>query len=368
MNDRRFSLTIGVLLLACHARAALPMKTKALDFTFDGKRLSGVLDLPATTQPSAIVIFVHGHGRTDAVAGKWYYDLRSRFAELGLASYVWDKAGCGRSGGEYDHGQSVQNGAREVLAAISELKRRRIAGSQRIGLWGISRAGWICPLVIEQLPTVAFWISVSGTDDKESFGYLLETNLRIEGRSESEARSLAAEWRRGNDVFRKGGSWEEHQRATRNLRKLRQDPLFKSLMGEEGTEEGYLRDQKAFIAENHPFDESSGLMIYVPGFRELLGRIRCPVLALFGESDSIVNWRRTRSLYKDTLGSGKNPTLTVRTFPECSHAMQQCKTCGIREDRESTGGRQPCHGYYEAMTSWIKEKGFARSSGLGGAS
>jgi hypothetical protein len=73
-----------------------------------------------------------------------------------------------QSEGTYDHNQSVQSGAREVLAAIGELKRRNVAGSDHIGLWGISRAGWICPLVIEKVPSVAFWISVSGTDDKET--------------------------------------------------------------------------------------------------------------------------------------------------------------------------------------------------------
>ena len=100
-----------------------------------------------------------------------------------------------------------------------------MAGTDRIGLWGISRAGWICPLVIEALPSIAFWISVSGTDDKESFAYLLETNLRIDDRSAVEARALAAEWRGGLEMFRKGGSWADNQEATRNLR---QDPLLET--------------------------------------------------------------------------------------------------------------------------------------------
>ena len=306
---------IGLTLLACQLYASEPMKTESLDFQFAGKRLSGTLDLPADRPPSAIVVFVMGHGKTDVVAGRWYYDLRSRFVEAGLGCYLWDKAGCGKSEGEYDHGQTVESSAQETLAAIAELKRRGIAGSDRIGLWGISRAGWICPLVIEQLPSVAFWISVSGTDDKESFGYMLETNLRIEGRSESVARSLITEWRRGNEIFRKGGSFEENQRATE---KLREDPFFKVFFGEEVTKAAYLRQQKTFIAEHHPFDEASRLMIYVPGFRQILKTIRCPVLALFGEKDSVVDWRSTMALYKETIGSGVNADLVIKTFPNCN--------------------------------------------------
>ncbi|HXB54241.1 MAG TPA: CocE/NonD family hydrolase [Vicinamibacteria bacterium] len=357
MNARSLPAAIGLTLLSCQLYAAEPMKTESLDFQFDGKRLSGTLDQPADRPPSAIVVFVLGHGKTDVVAGRWYYDLRSRFVEAGLGCYLWDKSGCGKSEGEYDRDQTVQSSAQETLAAIAELKRRGIAGSDRIGLWGISRAGWICPLVIEQLPDVAFWISVSGTDDKESFGYMLETNLRIEGRSESVVRSLITEWRRGNEIFQEGGSFEENQRATENLR---QDPFFKSFFGEEKTKAAYLLEQKTFIAEHHSFDEASGLMVYVPGFRQILKEIRCPVLALFGEKDSVVDWRSTMALYKETIGRGVDADLAIKTFPSCNHNMLQCRTCGVREDRETTGPRQPCDGYQGAIITWVKEKGSFR--------
>ena len=46
-------------------------------------------------------------------------------------------------------------------------------------------------------------------------------------------------------------------------------------------------------------------MIYVPGFRELLRRLDVPVLALFGEQDRNVDWRKTRALYTETIG--RNP-------------------------------------------------------------
>ena len=341
-----------MLLLSSGLFAAEPIRTEPFEFSFDGTRLSGVLGLPVGRSAVGVVVLVHGHGKTDAVAGKWYLDLRSHFAELGLASLMWDKAGCGRSGGEYDHDQSVQSGAKEVLAAIAELKRRGLAGTDRIGLWGISRAGWICPLVIEALPSIAFWISVSGTDDKESFGYLLETNLRIEGRSAAEARALTAEWRRGLEVFRKGGSWADNQEATRNLR---QDPFFDEYFGEQGTEQAYRASQKKFVAEKHPFDEASGLMIYVANFREKLEKIHCPVLALFGEKDSIVDWRRTLALYEQTIGRDDGARLTVKTFPACNHNLQRCQTGGFRETR--TAPSPPaCDGYFETITDWLQAR------------
>jgi hypothetical protein len=90
MNGRRLPAAIGLTLLAGQLYAAEPMKTESFDFRFDGKRMSGTLDLPADRPPSAIVVFVLGHGKTDVVAGRWYFDLRSRFVEAGLGCYLWD--------------------------------------------------------------------------------------------------------------------------------------------------------------------------------------------------------------------------------------------------------------------------------------
>ena len=239
----------------------------------------------------------------------------------------------------------MQSSAKEVLAAIEELKNRNISGSNRIGLWGISRAGWICPLVIQECPSIAFWISVSGTDDKENFGYLLESNFRIEGRSEAQTRLLMSEWRNGNDLFRKGGSFDEYQKATQTLR---QDSFWLSVSGEQYTQEGWVRNQKQFISEQHEFDEETGLMIYVPHFRETLEKINCPVLAIFGEKDANVDWRKTMALYRETIGSKKNARLCL---PDCNHNMIKCKTGGIHEKMSKWDYGD---GYLETIRSWLK--------------
>jgi pimeloyl-ACP methyl ester carboxylesterase len=58
------------------------------------------------------------------------------------------------------------------------LKRRKIGGSGKIGLWGISRAGYVCPLVIQEYASIAFWISVSGPDSLDSSPYRIESAIR----------------------------------------------------------------------------------------------------------------------------------------------------------------------------------------------
>ena len=325
------------------------MRTENFEFRYKTGKLVGFLDLPDGRDPSGIVILVPGYGRTNFSEHNWYYDsLRSNFTRLGFTCCEWDKAGCGKSEGTFDANQPVQSSAEEVVAAIKELKHRKITGSDKIGLWGISRAGWICPLVIREYPSIAFWISVSGTDDKENFGYLLESNFRIEGRSEAQTRLLMSEWRRGNNLFRKGGSFEEYQKATQILR---QDPFWLSVSGEQYTQEGWMRNQKQFITEGHQFDEETGLMIYVPDFQKTLMNIGCPVLAIFGEKDSNVDWRKTITIYRETIGRNKNAGLTIKTLPDCNHSIIKCQTGGIHENLNKW---EYGEGYLETIQTWLK--------------
>ena len=66
MNARILRSAIGLTLLACPLDAAEAIKSERLDFRFGGKRMSGVLDLPADRSPSGIVVFVHRLGARPA--------------------------------------------------------------------------------------------------------------------------------------------------------------------------------------------------------------------------------------------------------------------------------------------------------------
>ena len=338
-------------------RAALPsMETAPFSFKVDGHTLSGLLDQPAGVEPTSTIIIVHGYGKTDVVAQNWYYDLRSRFASIGINTLMWDKPGCGESEGEFDINQPVQHSAEEVVAAVKALQNRQIKGSERIGLWGISRAGWIAPLAIQEAPAIDFWISISGTDDKENGRYLIESNLRIEGRTEPEVRQLISEWQASFDAVWQGGSYEQYREAAPNLH---QDP-FMELMGWAGTqsEQDFLAYQQKFLTGELTVDTQEGLMIYVPDFEEVLSSINIPVLALFGEKDTNVDWRKTAALYQKTIGANPAASLTLKTFPEGNHILKQSETGGVREMREQAGDTPYVDGYYEAMLDWLVAKGF----------
>jgi pimeloyl-ACP methyl ester carboxylesterase len=338
---------------ATHHPSAATMTTQRFEFISNGDRLSGFVDVPAGGAPRAMILIIHGYGKTDVAGRTSYYDLRRLFTQFGISTLIWDKPGCGESKGTFDADQPVESSAREVLDAIRHARESKLPGSQKIGLWGISRAGWIAPLAITQDPKIAFWISVSGTDDKENFPYLLESNLRIEGRTEAEIKLLLDEWRHGFAITSRGGTFEDYLAATQTLRR---DPFMVFLSGGKGEGEAeFLAQQKQFLSGTFQVDEATSLMIYVPHFQDMLARLNVPVLAIFGEKDRNVNWRNTVALYSKTIGKNPNASLTIRTFPDSNHNLQQARTGGLREMLQMSEHRAS-DGYYEAMTDWLRTK------------
>ena len=328
------------------------MITQKFEFISEGKRLSGFVDIPADGNAKAMIVIIHGYGKTDVAGRTSYYDLRSRFTQLGISTLIWDKPGCGASEGTFDADQPVESSATEVLDAIRHARESSLPGSQKTGLWGISRAGWIAPLAITRDPRIAFWISVSGTDDKENFPYLLESNLRIEGRTEDEIRRLLGEWRRGFEITSRGGTFEEYLAATQHLRR---DPFMIFLSdGKDESPATFLAEQKPFLNGTFKIDQATGLMIYVPHFQRTLARVNVPVLAIFGERDRNVDWRKTMALYTKTIGRNPKASLTIRTFPDGNHNLQQAATGGLREMIEMNE-HHASNGYYTAMEDWLRE-------------
>lgn len=65
-------------------------------------------------------------------------------------------------------------------------------GIDKLGIWSVSRGGWIPPLTIERNRNVDFWISVSGPSNVENFPYMLETSIRLDGRGPEQARKARA--------------------------------------------------------------------------------------------------------------------------------------------------------------------------------
>lgn len=325
---------------------------QAFDFEFEGVVLNGVLNLPKDQETKGVVLIIHGSGRTEAVAQEWYIDIRETIVKAGYATYMWDKMGCGKSGGTFNYNQSVHNSAAEAIAAINALKKKQISGSNDIGLYGGSRAGWINPIIINEYQDIKFWISVSGVDDQENFSYLLEENLRIDGLPKDSIDLIVDQWLDGIKVAHEGGSFESYMDATKDVQ---QNPFWMRFVREnmgEMNEETYTGFQVPLMKEK--LHDKTGLPIYIENFDEILSNVKVPVLALFGENDMNVDWKKTKRLYESTIA--QNTDLTVQSFPNCNHNILECTTGGFYEFQDNDLPYKRCVGFLDTIENWLNEK------------
>lgn len=165
--------------------------------------LSGTLFRPEAETPCPLVIAAHTSGAGTRDFGV-YQHLASVLPRNGLAVFLFDRRGSGRSTGDFETATFFDLAA-DIQAAIDHLKPRPDLDPDQIGLWGMSQGGWIAPLTAAQSPDVAFLtvISAAGVSPAEQMSYCAEFELRENGFSEEdinqmlELRGLADSYFRG---------------------------------------------------------------------------------------------------------------------------------------------------------------------------
>jgi pimeloyl-ACP methyl ester carboxylesterase len=163
----------GLLLLLASLFAGQPgfggnHNIEEIEFLSHGVTLSGTIVIPENQAVRAAVVFIHGSGKQSRNM-VW----AARFASAGIAALVYDKRGAGKSGGNYEGGQSVGERnlsllADDAVAALERLSRHSSLKGIPVGLAGISQAGWIAPLAAQRSNLVRFLVLWSGPVSKVS--------------------------------------------------------------------------------------------------------------------------------------------------------------------------------------------------------
>lgn len=319
------------------------MYTERVHVVSNGRRLSAWLDLPETAEPHPAIILVHGSGPTNLEQEPRYRAIREAFTCAGLACLMWDKPGCGRSDGKQQQIQSHRERACEVVAAVESLSRRRDVDPARIGLWGISEGAWISALVASECSDVAWAILVSGPSATlaRAAEYIAHTNLKIEGHSQAEIEAHLKTIRRCFQLLEARAPFEAFLAASEAMRAN----SFFQLTGWSKLSRADWEDPT--LRENLQTDT-----------RALLKGVRCPVLAVFGEKDSQVDWRKSMAVHQRVLQAAGHTDATVKAFAGANHNLRKCGTGSVRETRSGGQGAY-VPGYIEAMVGWLKRRGYA---------
>lgn len=303
----------------------------------------GDLRLPPEPGPHPVVLFVHGDGPNSRTSGVTYPPLMERMLAAGYATFAWDKPGTGKSTGRIDGSRVTEQRARIVLDALEVLKARSDIDAGRMGMWGISQAGYVMPRVLEQTGDVAFMIAVScaGAPGVEQGIYLLASQMMCLGYSETGRDELVSEIR----AFTLARSYEDFVRHRAPFADV---PSFQAL-GRFGQ-----RVDVPSREEWHPADPAREYYGFDP--MDVVRSTRIPILAVFGERDTQVDPVQGAEAWREALARAGNPYSRVMVFPATDHNILLSETGCIaeRESRSPAGWRNYPTAYLDLIEEWLR--------------
>jgi len=287
----------------------------------------------------------------------------------GFAVLRYDPPGVGRSKGAPGF-ESLDSRATETIAAVRYLRSRPDVRPDRVGLWGVSQGGWVIAMAAAAAPQeVAFIISVSGAGisvaEQQVYGVEAQTRA-IVASEESVAKAvlfsrLLIDWQLTNPIYRRvneaeaqrlgDGPWngflrlvyepgaltpaEELQKGIAILEAIQDQPWARALY----LKELYLPALKSITPEQLQAVNSATEQSLLTDPKDFLTRVRCPVLALFGEADENVPAKRSAELYAQYLTQAGNRDFEIVVFPGVGHSL---------------GNLMPA--YWARLSDWLKQR------------
>ena len=277
--------------------------------------LAGTLHLPAS-RPLATVLMVPGSGPSDRDNDVYFPPIRAGLLSAGIAVASFDKRGVGGSAGDW-HETDPDRQAADVAAQAACVAQAAGVDGSTLGLFGHSQGGWVVLDVAAADPTIAFVVTNSGPGVSWATQgrYATEAGL-IDGGADREAieRSLAA-YDEVVELIRDGADVDAIQGA------LAAGPPVPGAP----TDPAELALSRAWL-DHDP--------------RDSIGRITCPLLALFGSADRLVPVHESVAVFREAR-AGQPGALTVEIVPGADHRLR-------------TGDPPTLHaGYGTFLTDWI---------------
>jgi pimeloyl-ACP methyl ester carboxylesterase len=317
-------------------------RTEEVRFRCGTNTLAGVLVLPETPGPYPAIAFVLGSGPADRSYYGMAPHLWGHFARHGFACLAWDKPGVGQSTGDCN-AQTFRDRADEALAAVRFLGGRAEVSKDRVGLWGHSQGGAVAPLAASLSGEVAFLIEVGGSQVVawQQDIYRIEAELRADGYPEEDIREAVAFARKRMGLIRGQGEFEDLEKAHAGVERR---PWFKY----------------AGRCDRALFYSARRMVEFDPG--PVWEKVRCPVLAIYGEKDTSLPAEKSLPIIRRGLEVAGNRDATIRVFPGADHGLRNSVTGGPKEAREPPkatapgAGRDFAPGYLDLMTDWLTER------------
>lgn len=326
--------------------ARVPLREEEIRFSNGPVELSGKLVLPAEGDgPFPVVVLVHGSEREAATQT---YHRQYQFPLDGVATFVYDKRGTGRSGGTFTMLFDVLAG--DVLAAVDHLRSHPKIDPERIGLAGYSQGGWIAPLAASRDPKIKFVLVGYGMLESPARENRLESHnaLHAKGFGSEEIHKAdeildAVNRLLASDLTEGWGDFSALEQ------KYREEPWLPTL--EQGVSGAFLRFPHWLMSTY-----GKTRLLQVSWFYEplpVVENLDIPMLWVLGGKDHEAPNEVTIAELERLRAAGK--PIDFKIYPDADH--------GIVEFEEKDGARvytRYAPGYFALESAWVRKQAALR--------
>ncbi len=307
---------------------------ETVKFRNDTVTLTGEVTTPTVKgRKHPAIVLIHGSNDEDRDYLKLWAEM---FAAQGFAVLSFDKRGVRDSTGDWKT-SGFEDLAKDVLAGVDLLKKRKNINAKKIGLWGISQAGWIAPIVAAQTKDISFIILHAGAMVTPSQQGLqsIESELQAYGFPAEEITKALAYYKLDDDFTRTGEGWEKLRKAYMDANKQGAEWL----LSEPQPKDFWFRSMFRRIMD---FDS-------VPYWQ----KVNVPVLAFFGEFDRTVPPEPNKTILENTLKKLGNINVETHVLPKANHLFLKSES-GVRTEYPALKSFVP--EYFTKMTKWLISK------------
>ena len=284
--------------LATPAAAQTP---REIAIATGGIELAATLTLPNGNGPHPAILLLSGSG--PSTRGNLNKFSEQLIAE-GFATLAYDKRGVGASTGSW-MSASFEDNVTDAVAALTRLREEAGVDPRRLGVWGVSQAGWFIPAITARVPDLAFAIVLTGggATPREVEMFMHEASLEGAGATPSErvrARELL------NTYFAWLGSGNGRQDVVNLIARASAEPWYKAI-----AIDGVMPSEA-----NRPNWEWVALYDPLP----LIEKMTLPTLVVLGGDDRMGSPTVAAERWRTGLHKAGNARATVVIIPGMGHA------------------------------------------------
>jgi uncharacterized protein len=334
-----------------------PYREEDVTFTSPAGVFAGTLTAPAGPGAHPAVLLITGSGpqnRDEELFGfKPFRLIADHLTRHGIVVLRCDDRGVGATTAKRE-GTTTADLADDALAAVAFLRGRSEVDPRRVGLLGHSEGGVVAPMAAARSADVAFIVLVSGmgVSGERILLEQAETIGRAEGSSDADVAAEAQLQRHLFQAARTGSGWDEATAEARVLALAKLEALPEA--------------QRKAIGDLGAYADlaiaGQLAMVRSPWFRFFidydpaadLAKVRCPVLALFGEKDLQVPAEANGKAVAEALARGGNRDVTVKVLTGANHLYQKAITGSPNE--YPTLPKEFVPDFLDTISTWIARR------------